>query len=360
MTPKLIVHVAEVEIREDSGMGRIAWHWRDAFRRRGHEFVHIGPSAVGPIAHPGLFPYKAWQAYKRLGRRADVCLVHEPAAGPFVRKSVSTAVFSHGLERRAWRERVASPAVTGGPVSLKTRVLFPIWRLRHCDAGIRYADRLLLTNSVDTAFAQAHYGRQGQDVFLFHNGADPVPLASTDEPDAFTVLFNASWIARKGIDTLARAATILHERSVPVRWVLAGTQVDAPAVLQAWPAALHPATQVIPSFPRHDERTLLAGASLFVLPSIFEGQPLSLLQAMAAARCCIATDSCGQRDLVQDGHNGLLFGVGDAARLAELMALCHADAAMRRRLGEAAQGSVRDRLWATVADDVAERVLAVA
>jgi glycosyltransferase involved in cell wall biosynthesis len=213
---------------------------------------------------------------------------------------------------------------------------------------------------LDTAFAQAHYGRHSGDVFLFHNGADPVPLGSADEPETFTVLFNASWIARKGIDTLARAAMILHERHLLARWVLAGTQADAPAVLQAWPAALHSSTHVIPSFPRQQERTLLAGASLFVLPSIFEGQPLSLLQAMAAARCCLATDSCGQRDLIEHGRNGMLFPVGDAARLAELIASCSADAAMRRRLGEAAQASVRDRLWTTVADDVAERVLAVA
>ncbi|MEW6558324.1 MAG: hypothetical protein AB1349_13420, partial [Elusimicrobiota bacterium] len=49
---KIILHVAQIEISEESGMGRVAWHWRNEFERRGYEFLHIGPKEVGRILHP--------------------------------------------------------------------------------------------------------------------------------------------------------------------------------------------------------------------------------------------------------------------------------------------------------------------
>jgi hypothetical protein len=66
----LIVHVAQEEITEESGMGRVAWHWKREFERRGHEFLHIGSEQTGPLPHPALFPYAAYRAYKRIGRCA--------------------------------------------------------------------------------------------------------------------------------------------------------------------------------------------------------------------------------------------------------------------------------------------------
>jgi glycosyltransferase involved in cell wall biosynthesis len=353
-TSKLVVHVAEVEVGQETGMGRISWHWRAELERRGHEFIHIGPSAVGPLLHRGQFPFKAWSAYKRLKRPAAVFVVHEPASGVFVRRGAPLAVVSHGLERRSWQQRLSDPALSEGAVSLKTRVLYPFWRLRQCDRGMKGADLLLLSNSQDCEFAQAHYDRSAGDIRVFRNGADSSPLSANQQPGVFTVLFNASWIPRKGIDTLASAARRLLQRQVPVKWILAGTHADARSVLDTWPRELESDTLVIPSFKVEQERDLLARASAFVLPSFYEGQPLSLLQAMAAARCCVASDCCGQRDLIQHGRTGLLFSAGDADALADRLEEAFRDDAMRQRLGQQAKASVRDRCWRAVSAEVAD------
>ena len=139
-----------------------------------------------------------------------------------------------------------------------------------------------------------------------------------------------------------------------MKWILAGTHADAPSVLSAWPRELEPATLVVPSFKSEQERELLAQTSVFVLPSFYEGQPLSLLQAMAAGRCCVASDCCGQRDLIQHGENGLLFSAGDPDALADRLEDTFRDDAMRRRLGQRAQASVRDRCWRAVSAEVAD------
>ncbi len=352
-----IVHVAEVDIGEVSGMGRVAWHWRREFERRGHEFIHIGPSDVGGVRHPMLFPARAWRKYTRLGRNADLFIVHEPASGAFARVEAPLAVVSHGLERRNWRQRLSRTQQSEGPVSLKTRVLFPMWRLRGCERGIRRADALLVTNEQDREFAVRYYGLAARKVRVFRNGVDADGGASSVEPEQFTAIFVGSWIERKGICTLREAAERLHSRGIAVKWILAGTQVAAPQVLSGWPSAARASTEVIPSFTRQQEPDLYRRAAVFVLPSLFEGQPLSLLQAMAAARCCVASDCCGQRDVIKHDYSGLLFPPGDALEFARHIETAYSDAASRRRLGENARAAVAGREWGIVSAEVVDSVL---
>lgn len=61
----------------------------------------------------------------------------------------------------------------------------------------------------------------------------------------------------------------------------------------------------------------LAAVDIFVLPSLCEGLPGALIEAMAAGLPCVATDIPGNRDLIQDGKTGLLVPVGEPQAIAE-------------------------------------------
>ena len=58
---------------------------------------------------------------------------------------------------------------------------------------------------------------------------------------------------------------------------------------------------------------------ILVAPSRWEGLPLLILEAAARHKLVIASDCPGNRDIISDGESGLLFPVGNVARLAELM-----------------------------------------
>jgi len=357
---KLVVHIAEIDISEESGMGRVAWHWRREFEKRGYEFIHIGLTQVGALAHPGLFPYKAYQVYKKLKRKASFLLVHEPASGLFANLNVPVAVVSHGVERRSWQLRLGHRDGTTKPISQRTKLLFPLWRLRQCDIGLKNANLLLLINQEDSSFVNNYYRRDETNIYVFKNGIYATELNEDIQPDSSTtVTFIGSWIERKGIKTLVEAAKVIYEKGLRLTWLLAGAGKDEKSVLDSFPDYLHPFLKIIPSFVRAQELELLSSSNIFVLPSFFEGQPLSLLQAMETGRCCIATNCCGQRDFIEHGYNGLLHEPGNAQELANLVEQCVKDKALRMSLGRNARRSVKDRSWDVAAAEVVARTEAM-
>jgi len=357
---KIIVHVSEVVISTRSGMGRVEYHWKEAFEKAGYTFIHIGPEEIGPVKHKGLFPYKAYSYYKNLNISPVGFIIHEPAAGVFTNKGIPCFVESHGVERKFWESQLdgSFPSVHTNPISFKTKVLYPLWRLRNCDIGLKKADKLLLINTDDSIYVQRHYKRKAQDIFIFKNGITKslVIDSSNNTPSDFTVLFNGTWIDRKGIYTLIDAATILHQQGVYVKYTLIGTSQDEQSVLADWPKSLHSSVTVIPRFEASDEAILLSEASVFVLPSFSEGQPLSLLQAMALGICCITTNCCGQKDLITHDNDGLLFEPGDSEGLAALILQCYSDMSMVRNIGKQGKALVENRTWKNVSDELVKFV----
>ena len=67
--------------------------------------------------------------------------------------------------------------------------------------------------------------------------------------------------------------------------------------------------------PRLDIHEILQIQDIFILPSLFEGLPLVLLEAMAASLPIVATDVGGTRQAVRDGANGFLVPSEDASGL---------------------------------------------
>jgi glycosyltransferase involved in cell wall biosynthesis len=97
---------------------------------------------------------------------------------------------------------------------------------------------------------------------------------------------------------------------------------------------------------RPDIPQLLAASDLFVLPSLWEGLPMALLEGMAAGLPVIATDVAGSRQVVVNGESGLLVPPGDPTALASAMTGLLADDAERTRLGRAARQRVESEFSA--------------
>lgn len=91
---------------------------------------------------------------------------------------------------------------------------------------------------------------------------------------------------------------------------------------------------------RRDIPELLEMSDLVVLPSIVEGLPLSLLEAMAAGKAVIATAVGGVPEMIDDGRTGMLVPVGDLNAWASSMRRVMKDESLRAALGTKAQQAV--------------------
>ncbi len=88
---------------------------------------------------------------------------------------------------------------------------------------------------------------------------------------------------------------------------------------------------------REDVGDLLAAADVYAMPSLSEGSPLALMEAMFAGRAIVASRTGGIPELVAHDAEALLAQPGDAAALAAALKTLLGDAGLRARLGAAAR-----------------------
>lgn len=94
--------------------------------------------------------------------------------------------------------------------------------------------------------------------------------------------------------------------------------------------------------PRDDTADMLNAFDVFALPSLSEGLPICLLEAMSAGLACVASRAGGITEVIEDAVTGLLFAPGDMAGLTGALKRVIDDAGLRSRLGSAARRHVLD------------------
>jgi len=156
------------------------------------------------------------------------------------------------------------------------------------------------------------------------------------------ILTSARLDAQKGHPYLLQAAAQIPEAI----FVLAG---DGPerANLEAQAAALGVAERIRFLGHRQDIAALLAACDLFVLPSLFEGLPLSILEAMAAGKPVIATAIAGTTEAIVHGQTGLLVPPADPTALAQAIRLLLADHSLGQQLALAGKAAVQEEFSTT-------------
>lgn len=147
---------------------------------------------------------------------------------------------------------------------------------------------------------------------------------------------------QKGLPFLLEAAARLLGEFPDMRFAVAGDGEDLLA-LERKLIDLRVGRKVWLLGHREDARDLCAAMDIFVLPSLWEGRPYALLEAMAAERAVVASRIGGMDEVIEDGVNGILVPPADAAALADAIAKLAKSAALRRRLGRAARKTVLAR-----------------
>ena len=279
-------------------------------------------------------PYGFWYGFRRRRKGS--------AAGPPYVMSM------HGLEERR-NYAMAREAKKGRAhyFRLKNRIWQNFYHMRTYRWSIETADQCIVTNREALLFLQMQYGLGPDRVWFIPNGVGQEffhrrAWSDTREPK---LLFVGTWIDHKGIYALGEAFEQLLALAPRVQLTIAGCAETEETVGHYFSPAAQSSINVRPFISRAEMPELYARHDIFVLPSLVEGMPLVLLEAMASGLAVVTTESSGMTDLVEDGHDGLLTIPGDADSLAvALSALC-GNSQLRHKLGCAAQEKMKRFTW---------------
>ena len=281
--------------------------------------------------------------------------------------------FAGGWGRAAARlARVPCLLYTPHATEIRSRHLRSLYALSE-RALARFCDAIVYVSEANRDAALAQGWVRPDQAVVIPNGVDATGLRRaaemTGDPrpglglKAGTplVLQAGRLHPQKGPDILLAAARQVISHKPEVVFLLAG---DGPqrAALEHASAALRLGASVRILGWREDVPALMAASDVVVLASRWEGLPYALLEAMALARPCVATEVGGCPEAIEPGESGLLVPPEDPAALAEAILALLADRERAQALGQAAAKRVEERfsVHRSVAETVAlyERLLA--
>jgi hypothetical protein len=276
---------------------------------------------------------EAFEAVKRSGGRA---VLHYPAAhNRYQRKLMA--------EDAAFSPEFASalPNFDAAPAEYERRL----------DRECAEADRIL----VGSSFAKQAFIAEGYDpqkVVAISFGVDTTrfsPPATPAPRDRFRVLFVGHIGQRKGVSYLLQGYELFRKADSELH--LVGTFVPGAEVYDRFKGLFRHS----PHVPQLQLADIYRAADAFVLPSLTEGMPLVVLEAMACGLPVIATPH-GSSDIIEDGTDGFMVPIRDPQAIAQKLEMLYQNPTLRTRIGRNAREKALRFGWDVYAARAADAV----
>jgi len=241
-----------------------------------------------------------------------------------------------------WYSKLARSAISGTLRDVVTTL------------GLKAADAVIVPTQ-ELAEHVSRWVREPAAIHTIPNGVDtsrfrPVPHAVRT---ARKVLYVGRLSPEKNLETLVAAAAKLAGRfDLRVTMVGEGPLRER---LEMLAARLGVPLEITPFVDHLALPAVYTSADVFVLPSLTEGHPKVLLEAMSCGVPCVASDVGGNRAILAGREAGLLVDPGDEGALAAAIERVLTHEAFARDLGERARAEILGRydLGALVAREIA-------
>lgn len=214
--------------------------------------------------------------------------------------------------------------------------------------SLRLVTQVITVSNANRRFFLSTFGSTYADIVTsIPNGIDverfaPDSAAHSNgaEVDSSTVTTIAGLNNQKGHEYLIRAIPTIKQRCPDVKFIFAGeghlrNYLERLAQTEGVADIISFVGQI------NDVRPLLIQSTLVVLPSLFEGMPMSVLEALAAGRAVVATNVDGTSEVVLDGFTGFLVPPQDPDQLAQKIVHLLQDRSLREIFGRNGQERVK-------------------
>jgi hypothetical protein len=220
------------------------------------------------------------------------------------------------------------------------------------DQECHLADAILVGSSFVRKSFEAE-GFSGTNIAVIPYGCD-TSMFSPGEPrkreDSFRALFVGQLTQRKGLSYLLKGYQAFQGPGTEL--LVAGRSIGNPGVLKSYQQLF----TYLGNMPHMKLAELYRQVDVFVFPTLLEGMPLVVLEAMASGLPVITT-SHGPGDIVRDGLDGFIVPIRDPGAIAEHLDILRSNPEMRAYMGRAARSRALEFTWQRYCDRAAQFVL---
>ena len=365
-----------VRRRREAGAAGVALNHARELENRGHHvecwFLEdvLGDSAMPARFLDAYFAIKVARRVLKNPEKFDVVNIHAPSGWAYglwrkfgrPANSPPYVMTMQGSEERyAVAMRMEHQKGRATNFAWKNRVWHCVYHQAMYDFSIKTADYGVVADREGWILSELKHRREPGRISFLPNGTEErffLPRRYEDKGQ-LKLLYAGSWLDRKGIYYLAEAFEELKKRVAGVELTVAGCVVEEAEVRRFFPAEAREQLRVIPFISREEMPGLYMEHDIFVFPSLVEGMPLTLLEAMATGMPVVTTNTCGMADVVEDEVNGLLVGPADSEGLAAATERLCRSVELRKQFGLAAQATAERYTWERIVCKL-EKVLQVA
>lgn len=261
---------------------------------------------------------------------------------------------SHGLEHTMAERRRTEAAAGGETLSWKYPLYHGGYRLWEVGLSLRSADLALFLNRYDAEVAVERLQVSSARTRVVRNGiseafiglASPLP---SQRGGRIAVI--GSYLQMKGIAQAAAALNkwLPHHPDWAVTFLGAG--VCEERVLEDYDRKLHSRMSVVERYPNDDLPHLLDGHHVHLFPTLSEGGPVSLIEAMACGLVPVASSVPGVIDALSDGDDSILVPPDKPERIVAALERLAADRHLMYRLRTNAHHTAQSYGWRVVAGE---------
>ncbi|OPX94110.1 MAG: Glycogen synthase [Syntrophorhabdus sp. PtaB.Bin027] len=193
-----------------------------------------------------------------------------------------------------------------------------------------------------------------KEIYVIPNGIDldkysDVVINFEKEPGEKNILFVGSMYPVKGVQYLIMAMKTVHDRMPMIRLILVGDGEESERLAAlSIKLGIQEYVQFVGKVPHEKVLTFMQNADVFVLPSLSEGLPNVLLEAMACGLPIVATNVGGIPDIITNGVNGFLVGVKDTEDIANKILILLQDDLARKKISDNNKQIVKKYTWNNV------------
>jgi glycosyltransferase involved in cell wall biosynthesis len=371
-----ILIVTDVSRQWEAGVAGVLLNHARELQKLGHEVnCWFGDDVSPKPAWPQrlktfIFAVRVARRILQARDKYDVVDIHAPLGCVygvwrrlFGRKDMPPYVFTMQgiLERQAHIMRREHSKGRAWNFGWKNRLWFRLYHQTLYDWAIKSADFGVASNREAWTYPELKHDGEPAHLWYVPNGVEERFFTQRDfsNKGKIRLLFVGTWLDRKGVYYLAEAFQFLTYRRPDLELTVAGCLCPKEEVTPFFAPEIRSKVRVIPFVKREDIVSIYADHDIFVFPSLMEGMPLALLEAMATAMPVVTTETCGMADVVEDGYNGLLVPPANTEKLVAAVERLCKSLELREQLGREARKTMLRYTWARVTQKL-EMVLSLA